>query len=369
MPKRTVFLIDKLSEMGLPDAVFRSLHHLGTPMDEHRTYCTVTSSFRPNKQGDRTNDLVRDRLQFLYDECKRRGLTSPIPAGIWEGLAAEAGIRLKLRQRRDSSFDQPGRDHGPESHIDDQLDATGKLDDVLLTAYMSEFFGYGTSNANFWFVGMEEGGGDNFKEIERRLSCWDQRGRRQLEDLRAFHEAFGEHRWHRDRRLQPTWRHLIRIYLSANFHSTDEDAVRDYQVDKLGREGGDTTLLELFPLPSPSTSNWRYETWSTLPSLASRESYKEKLIHPRFEGLNRLISENRPQAVVFYGTTYRNIWNRFIPTSGRFQRFEVAGSTIELSEHQGTAYAICAHPSAPGITSGYFSTLGRKLRPLLQEHT
>ena len=234
---------------------------------------------------------------------------------------------------------------------------------------MSEFFGYGAPNATFWFVGMEEGGGDSFKEIERWLSCWDQRGRRQLEDLRAFHEAFGEHRWHLHRQLQKTWSHLIRIYLSANFRSTEEDVVCEYQVEKLGRDGEDTALLELFPLPSPSTSSWHYGTWSTLDALASRESYVKKLARPRIESLRRLLTESHPKAVVFYGTTYRDIWKQITPTGGRSQWFEVAGSTIELTEHEGTAYAICAHPSKRGISSGYFSTLGRKLRPLLQERT
>jgi len=368
MPQRTVFLIDKLSELGLPNAVFRSLHHLGASMTEHRGYCTGVSSFKANRAGQRNNDRVRERLDFIYDESRRRGLTYPIPVDVWEGLAAEAKSRFPgSSHRRASGYGQTKPDPRPKALADDQRETTGRLDDSLLSAFMTDFLGYGSPDAKVWFVGMEEGGGDNFTEIERRLSCWEQRGRRQLEDLRAFHEAFGEDRWHCHRKLQRTWSHLIRIYLSANFRSTDEEAVRDYQVERLGRDGGDTLLLELFPLPSQSTSHWRYHAWSTLPALSSRKSYMQKLVRPRIERLRQLLTESHPKAVVFYGTTYRSFWNQLIPTSGRVQRLEVAGATIELTEHGSTAYAICAHPSARGITGGYFGTLGRKLRPFLQE--
>ena len=33
------------------------------------------------------------------------------------------------------------------------------LDDKLLESYMKTFFGYGNLHADYWFIGMEEGGG------------------------------------------------------------------------------------------------------------------------------------------------------------------------------------------------------------------
>ncbi len=32
------------------------------------------------------------------------------------------------------------------------------LDDTLVTSFMSGFYGYGSYSADYWFVGMEEGG-------------------------------------------------------------------------------------------------------------------------------------------------------------------------------------------------------------------
>lgn len=368
MPDRTVFLIDKLSELGLPDAVFRAFHHLGTSMIEHRDYCKTVSSFKANHEGHRTNDLVRERLDYIYKEINKRGLTPPISIEVWQGLASEAQSRHRLAVQQRTQGIQPSQPKtSPAAPTDDPTETGDRLDDDVLNAFMSGFFGYGSPDASVWFVGMEEGGGDRFSEIERRLSCWNQRGQRQFEDLRDFHEAIGEHRWFAERRLQPTWSHLIRVYLSATLQSTDEDVVRNYQVDKLGREHGDTSLLELFPLPSPSTADWRYATWSSLPVLASRQCYQKTLCLPRIRGLKLLLTEHQPKAVVFYGTSYRDLWKQLIPTGGSTQHFDVAGSTIDVTEHARTVYAICAHPAARGISSGYFSTVGRKLRLMLKE--
>jgi hypothetical protein len=52
------------------------------------------------------------------------------------------------------------------------------LDESLLQEFMSNFYGYGNYAAPYWFIGMEEGGGDTIEEITRRLTVWDQRGRR-----------------------------------------------------------------------------------------------------------------------------------------------------------------------------------------------
>lgn len=57
------------------------------------------------------------------------------------------------------------------------------FDDELLLAYMDGFYGYGNYQAPYWFVGMEEGGGDSSADVSSRLKIWNERGRQELEDL------------------------------------------------------------------------------------------------------------------------------------------------------------------------------------------
>lgn len=65
------------------------------------------------------------------------------------------------------------------------------FDDHLLTEFMNKFYGYGNFATPYWFIGMEEGGGDSFEEVAQRLTVWKQRGRRELEDVADYHMALG----------------------------------------------------------------------------------------------------------------------------------------------------------------------------------
>ncbi|MFL7892770.1 MAG: hypothetical protein AB8I56_11970, partial [Anaerolineales bacterium] len=65
------------------------------------------------------------------------------------------------------------------------------FNDTLLEDFINRFFGYGNFKGKYWFIGMEEGGGNSLEEINRRLDAWDMRGRREVEDVADYHRAFG----------------------------------------------------------------------------------------------------------------------------------------------------------------------------------
>ena len=48
---------------------------------------------------------------------------------------------------------------------------TELLNDQLLTEFFQNFYGYGNYRGQFWFIGMEEGSGNSFSEINTRLSA------------------------------------------------------------------------------------------------------------------------------------------------------------------------------------------------------
>lgn len=128
------------------------------------------------------------------------------------------------------------------------------LDSALLRDFIDTFNGYGDYHAPHWLVGMEEGGGGSLAEITRRLTKWHNQGRGALLDLMPQHAdgdlsnfASGP------AKLQATWSQLIRVVLAIEGKPADKEAVRLYQQTQLGRFGGDTCLIELMPLPSPST--------------------------------------------------------------------------------------------------------------------
>lgn len=365
MPKKTIWLIDKLLPLGLTDDTFKPLHHLSVTISAHRDHCMGVSSF-----NGVTNDDVRDRLDYIYLEIVRRGFKDiPPPEGLLENLADEALHRYPMRfnSQREPVFGsvQPtARDRVSQAET-----GTGsgmsRLDTELLSAFMTGFHGYGNLQGDYWFIGMEEGGGSTFAEVERRLLCWDQRGRMFVEDLADFHEAFGEQRWFSWRQLQPTWSKLIRLLLRATGEPHDDENVRSYQVDKLGRTAGATCLLELMPLPSQSVEHWQYGAWSDLPSLRSRETYWKALMGPRAARLKDLLVKYHPRIVVFYGREYENLWAAVCPPDTRFQRFQIADNqSWKIAQLDRSIYVLCSHPTARGLSNNYFIAIGRKIREL-----
>ena len=236
------------------------------------------------------------------------------------------------------------------------------LDDQLLEDFTLAFYGYGTYRAPLWFVGMEEGGGASLEELRQRLAAWDRRGRRDLEDVADYHRSIDiDRHWREPVPLQRTWSKLIRVLLSFQGLAPTTQDVKAFQRDHLGREHSDTCLIELLPLPSPSTAQWRYSTFSTLPHLSNRQAYVGHLGHGRAEHIRARIAEHRPSAVVFYGLRYRQWWERIAGTDllpGEFDGLRLG--------HQGvTTYLAMQHPVARGATTAYFDRVGQ----LLDAHT
>ena len=170
------------------------------------------------------------------------------------------------------------------------------LNQTLLEAFCTGFYGYGPAHANHWFVSMEEGGGKTEEEIQARLDAWDSRGRRELEEIDQFHRAIGKDKWFTDDPpVQPTWKRAILMVLTIEGRVADLEAIRAYQRDRLAREGGETRLSRLFPLPSKSIDHWNYELWSGARTFSDRESYKERFESLRIDHLRKAILENAPR--------------------------------------------------------------------------
>lgn len=235
------------------------------------------------------------------------------------------------------------------------------FDDGLLETFAKTFYGYGDYNGPYWFIGMEEGGGDSFENVNKRLSEWNKRGKQELEDVAEFHRAIGIGELFNDSpKLQPTWNKLIRILLSAKGQEyIQTEDVREYQRTLLGKAAkGENCLIELFPLPSPSTNHWIYAQHSKLAQLINRPTYKEHYINTRTNHVRERIDQYRPGVVVFYGITYLDYWQRIVtnPTCS----FDQTRKPY-LARRDGTLFVVTDHPAALGLESEYFQNVGKRI--------
>jgi hypothetical protein len=235
------------------------------------------------------------------------------------------------------------------------------LDNLLLHDFARTFYGYGRWNAPIWFVGMEEGGGNSVQVIQRRLDDWAARGREELQDLPDTGKAMGDTCWFIERpKLQRTWSILIRIAMVIDGREPTTAAIREYQKCHLGRHDGENCLVELLPLPSPSTQHWFYAAASLLPYLESRQKYCDELIPTRIAHLRQRLDTHKPRAVIFYGTAYSPHWQQIANVDFESR----VGTGYGYSEH--TVFAITRHPAAKGVTTAYFQQVGKQIGEMVR---
>jgi hypothetical protein len=224
--------------------------------------------------------------------------------------------------------------------------------------YMSSFFGYGSWNQPTWFIGMEEGGCASLDEFNRRVDAWVQRGCKELEDARSYHEAIGVDQWFRKgAHLQSTWEKLIRIYLALHEQPTDKESVRRFQIGEFGNQERGFPVVELFPLPSATAQSWIYSSIE-LPYLTSREVYQSAVEPKRTQTLRERIHRYRPKHVVCYGLSYRSWWGQL---AGQCFGKSALNDVYE-ARTDNTLFLAVPHPVAHGKTQNYWSEIGKYLK-------
>jgi hypothetical protein len=231
-----------------------------------------------------------------------------------------------------------------------------------LDDFVSQFAGYGHLHAPLWFIGMEEGGGRDVDELQRRIATWKTRGSRTLEDLGEFHHAVGEPRYFvPPHPLQPTWGPLCRTLQAWRGAPTDVESLKHVQATELGAQNGAATLLELLPLPAASTSAWPYASLaSEHPLLADRAGYAASYAKPRIQLIRTLIDQGKPAAVVFYGLRYLAEW---CTIAGRtLQATTIAERDCFLGSNGIATFIAVPHPVARGLKNEFWAAIGTRLR-------
>lgn len=226
---------------------------------------------------------------------------------------------------------------------------------------MQNFYGYGNFQGDYWFVGKEEGSGKSFEEIHKRLLIWHMRGRNTLEDLREYHYAIELTECFNERaKIQNTWSKLIYILWIAHGRIPSVEDIRLYQRMKLGGSQSRHCLIELLPLPSPSTSHWLYSDYSQLHVLATRSDYYQKIAPIRAKYLQESVRQHQPKAVVFYSASkhYRQWWEQIADMA-------FSGGNPATGTNGKTLFVIMKHPVAHGVTNEYFQQVGQKIRTLI----
>ncbi len=188
---------------------------------------------------------------------------------------------------------------GPTSSTDELTLSQSQLDAVL------GFLGYGNPAGPYWFVGIEvRGVGDDatlWRELLVRADHFAPIG-----DLKRAHEhqAFESNDFAVGQYV-PTWLTMSKIVLRLNGDPdwSDYGRARRYQGERLGRDGGETFLADVLPLPAGHVDHWPY------PRLfPTKAIYRDKVLPGRVTARRQLVDQHRPATVFCYGTSY---WDQY----------------------------------------------------------
>jgi len=246
-----------------------------------------------------------------------------------------------------------------------------------LEKYIHTFYGYGNweklnkSNDSIWFIGIEERGGESFKNLERRVDSWTKFGTN-LIDNQEHHINIGIPKLFTNGDYQPTWSALIKLRLGYEGKEISPKIVKDIQKNNWGHSDSDNLIIELFPLPSPNAEMWNYSKEDFKPCdkldyLKSREAYEKHVVPFRIEHIKKKIFSKKPKVVVMYSTSkkIKNHWNDIIgenPDKNFITKIQSYPYSIQVTIKNGVLFIQVPHPNGVrGKGKGYVTNFWKKV--------
>jgi hypothetical protein len=226
---------------------------------------------------------------------------------------------------------------------------------LLILKRLKNFWGYGNLKGSVWFIGMEEGLGENEGFPLERFQATDGKA---VVDIRS-NTADDHQKFLISGKYQPTWNRLIFVLLYQKLGRvpTKED-IRNYQINDFGRIKSDHAILELMPLPARSVVkiDWIYHDIPLI-GLTHREEYLASYKPDRIQALKALIKKHQPKLVLFYSRTYFDDWQSIVPKKLK----EVIPDKLHTAKVGSTVYAVTAHPTSFGISTSDWTQIAKKL--------
>lgn len=189
-----------------------------------------------------------------------------------------------------------------------------------LRHWINSFYGYGSWQANTWFIDHEESGGEIPETVMEKINYFYKVHTATgpaLCDIRELYRhitvrpgepkahLFTNHYeyWFGSNAVQNTvWKNLLAF---QNGYRAEKlpDFLEYQQYTFASPSAGRETLIRLYPLPGPRSHAWYY-SWLDLPELnflKSRRLYEEYVYEYRIHTILSNIREYKPEVVLMYG--------------------------------------------------------------------
>lgn len=200
-----------------------------------------------------------------------------------------------------------------------------------LQHWINHFYGYGSWQARFWFVGYEEGGGELPEEVADKINYFHAAHPAKdgaLCDIRELYSHVAmhldgpkaglfsnryEYRFDTNAIQSSVWKNLI-AFAHGYRHEKQPDPLA-YQKQHLAVPSAQReALIQLYPLPSPHNHAWYY-SWLDLPQLRfikDRTVYQEHVYPHRIRTILTNLQTHRPELVLMHGMTNINMLKKSV---------------------------------------------------------
>jgi hypothetical protein len=196
-----------------------------------------------------------------------------------------------------------------------------------LQHWMDHFYGYGSWDAQIWFVAYEEsGGGDLPEEVAARLDYfYDHHGSvttPALCDIRDLYKHVAvdlegnranlfstlfDFRFGPGAIIHGIWKNLIGF--THGYNSENLPDLLAYQKSTFATANSREALINLYPLPSPHNHAWYY-SWLEIPGfkfLRRRSEYEEHVYPHRIRRILLNVLKYKPEVVLMYDMSNINV--------------------------------------------------------------
>ena len=221
------------------------------------------------------------------------------------------------------------------------------IEEKSLNHWINKFYGYGSWNASFWFIGYEEGGGDVPEEVAERIDYFYKVHAPNTDgclcDIRELYRNVAirwegpkaglftnryEYRFDNNAIQNGVWKNLIAFV--HGYKNENLPDLLEYQKDTFASSSGNNeALIQLYPLPSPHNHAWYY-SWLDLPQLGflkSRTLYQQHVFQRRMQTILSNISAYKPEVVLMYGMDNINTLKKSVEEFFHGAKFKMIKAT------------------------------------------
>ncbi len=227
------------------------------------------------------------------------------------------------------------------------------IEETKLKHWLNNFYGYGSWQARFWFIGYEEPGGDVPEEVADKLNYFYSQHPTtgatlcNIRDLYK-HVAIGrddpkadkfatrfDYRFGATAIPSTVWKNLIAFEFGYDGQPLPDAFT--YQQEKFALPDlKKEALISFYPLPGSHTHSWHYN-WLNLSScdfLSSQQRYEEYVYPQRMQTILSKIKEHKPEVVLMYGMKNINGLKKSVQDFfGDVQFTQGKGIKLQIPQH------------------------------------